>query len=93
MENTSTQRESFAIAVAAVFAISGIMLAPVSVLWLVGTLGVSAATAESIGKAVEAGSWAMFIASIAATGGLVGAAMWGALKLMLKKAGKKAVIA
>ena len=50
-------------------------------------------TAESIATAVEAGSWAMFLASIAATGGLVGAGLWGALKLMMKKAGKGAVVA
>lgn len=70
-----------------------ILAASFSAMWLVGTLGVSKVTAESIATAVEAGSWAMFLASIAATGGLVGAGLWGALKLMMKKAGKGAVVA
>jgi len=61
--------------------------------WLIGTLGVSGTTAWAIVRAVEGGSWAMFLVSIAATGGLVGAALWGALKLMAAKAGGKAVAA
>ena len=78
---------------AVVLAIAGIATASIASMWLTGTLGVSAATATAIAKAVEVGSWAMFLASIAASGGLVGAAMWGALKLMMKKAGKAAVVA
>ncbi|MEX3610857.1 hypothetical protein VVR12_07395 [Rothia sp. LK2588] len=78
---------------AAVLAVAGIATASIASMWLTGTLGVSTATATSIANAVEVGSWAMFLASIAATGGLVGAAMWGALKLMLKNAGKAAVVA
>lgn len=70
-----------------------ILAASFSAMWLVGTLGVSATTAGAIANAVEAGSWAMFLASITATGGLVGVGMWGALKLMMKKAGKDAVVA
>lgn len=70
-----------------------VLAASFSAMWLVGTLGVSKVTAEAIANAVEAGSWAMFLASIASTGGLVGAGMWGALKLMMKKAGKGAVVA
>lgn len=61
--------------------------------WIVGTFGVSTVTASAIVKAVEVGSWGMFIAAIATTGGLVGAGMWGAIKLMIKNVGKKAAVA
>lgn len=93
MEKTSVRHQSFAFALAAVLAVVGIMLASASVLWLTGTLGVSAVAANAIANAVEVGSWGMFLAAIATSGGLVGAAMWGALKLMMKKAGKAAVVA
>ncbi len=74
-------------------AATGVLLGFSGLSWLVGTLGVSAAVATSIATAVEVGSWAMFLVAIAATGGLVGAALWGALKLLMWRAGKKAVIA
>lgn len=61
--------------------------------WIVGTFGVSTVTAQAIVKAVEVGSWGMFLVSLAATGGLIGAGLWGALKLMVKQVGKKAAIA
>lgn len=61
--------------------------------WIVGTFGVSTVTAQAIVKAVEVGSWGMFIASIATTGGLIGLGLWGAIKLMIAKAGSKAVVA
>lgn len=73
--------------------ISGVALGFAGLSWLVGTLGVSAVTANAIAKAVEVGSWGMFLVAIAATGGLVGAALWGALKLMMWRAGFKAVVA
>lgn len=62
-------------------------------MWLTGTLGVSAVAAQAIVKAVEVGSWAMFLVAIATTGGLVGAAMWGALKLMARKLGTAGLVA
>lgn len=61
--------------------------------WIVGTFGVSGVTAQAIVKAVEVGSWGMFIVAIAATGGLVGAGLWGAVKLMLARVGSRAVVA
>lgn len=73
--------------------ISGVALGFVGLNWLVGTLGVGAVTANAIVKAVEVGSWAMFLVAIAATGGLVGAGLWGVLKLMLWRAGSRAVVA
>lgn len=80
-------------AAAAVIAAVGVLVGGVSAMWLTGTLGVSAATAAAIAHAVDVGSWAMFLVAIAASGGLVGAAMWGALKLIVKKAGKAALVA
>lgn len=80
-------------ATAAIIATIGLVVGVTSAMWLTGTLGVSAATARSIAKAVEVGSWAMFLVAIAATGGIVGAGLWGALKLILWKAGKAAVVA
>ncbi len=71
----------------------GLLVAAFSVMWLTGTLGVSAVTANAIANAVEVGSWGMFLAAIAATGGLVGAGLWGALRLMMWRAGKAAVVA
>lgn len=93
MEKTYVRREILAFVLAAALAIVGIMLASASVLWLTGTLGVSTAVATAIASAVEVGSWGMFLASIATAGGLVGGAMWGALKLMMKQSGKAAVVA
>lgn len=78
---------------AVLIATIGLVVGVASAMWLTGTLGVSAATAASIAKAVEVGSWAMFLVAIAATGGLVGVGLWGALKLLLWKAGKVAVVA
>lgn len=71
----------------------GLVVGVFSAMWLVGTLGVSNVTAWAIVKAVEVGSWAMFLTAIAATGGLVGVGLWGALKLMLAKVGSKAIVA
>lgn len=61
--------------------------------WIVGTFGVSGVTAQAIVKAVEVGSWGMFLVAIAATDGLVGAGLWGAIKLMIAKVGSKAAVA
>lgn len=93
MTHVKEVKSKMVLASISALALAGLFAASVSVMWLTGTLGVSAATATSIANAVEAGSWAMFLASIAATGGLVGAGMWGALKLMAKEAGKAAVVA
>ena len=89
----SKVKSSAASLVAVALAFVGIATVSVASMWLTGTLGVSAKTANAIAQAVEVGSWAMFVASIAATGGLVGAGLWGALKLMVRKAGKAAVVA
>lgn len=78
---------------AAGLAVLGIVVGAFSALWLTGTLGVSAATATAIARAVEVGSWGMFLVAIAATGGLVGAGLWGVLKLIMWRAGKAAVVA
>lgn len=40
-----------------------VLSASFSAMWLTGTLGVSAVTANAIASAVEAGSWAMFLDS------------------------------
>lgn len=77
----------------AAIAMLGLVVAVVGVGWLTGTLGVSAVAAQAIAKAVEVGSWAMFLVAIAATGGIVGAGLWGVLKLILWRAGKAAVVA
>lgn len=78
---------------AAIIAAVGVVVGGVSAMWLTGTLGVSAVTAKAIANAVDAGSWAMFLVAIAATGGIVGAGLWGVLKLIAWKAGKAAVVA
>ena len=78
---------------AVIVATIGLVVGVAGAMWLTGTLGVSAATATSIAMAVEGGSWAMFLVAIAATGGLVGVGLWGALKLILWRAGKAAVVA
>lgn len=78
---------------AVALAVVGLVFATVGLNWLTGTLGVGAVAAEAIAKAVEVGSWGMFLVSIAATGGLVGAGLWGVLKLIAWRAGKAAVIA
>ena len=79
--------------VVAAIVISGATLGFAGLSWLVGTLGVSKVAANAIARAVEIGSWGMFIVAIAATGGLVGAALWGALKFMMWRLGKAAVVA
>ena len=76
-----------------VIATLGLALGFAGMNWLTGTLGVSAVTANAIVKAVEVGSWGMFLVSIATTGGLVGAAAWGAVKFWIKKKGKAVAIA
>lgn len=78
---------------AVTLAVVGLALGTFSALWLTGTLGVSGITARAIASAVEAGSWAMFLVAIAATGGLVGAGLWGVLKLMMWRSGRAAVVA
>jgi hypothetical protein len=78
---------------AALLAVTGLLVGAFGAMWLTGTLGVSAVAAQAIAKAVEVGSWGMFLASIAATGGIVGAGLWGTLKLIMWKAGKAAVVA
>lgn len=78
---------------AASIAAVGLVVGAVGAMWLTGTLGVSTATATAIAKAVEVGSWGMFLAVIATTGGLVGAGLWGTLRLIMWKAGKAAVVA
>lgn len=91
VDGSMQQRVSTALLIFA--AIIALAAASFSAMWLTGTLGVSAKTANSIATAVEVGSWGMFLASIAATGGLVGAAMWGFLRMLVKKSGKAAVVA
>lgn len=91
--NSTINRNAVQTAMVLSLALVGALVGTVGAMWLTGTLGVSAVTANAIVKAVEVGSWAMFLASIAATGGLVGAGLWGALKLMLAKAGRAAVVA
>lgn len=78
---------------AVTLAVVGLAVGTFGALWLTGTLGVSAATAIAIANAVEVGSWGMFLVAIAATGGLVGAGLWGALRLIMWQAGKAAVVA
>jgi hypothetical protein len=73
--------------------IAGLVLGFGGLNWLVGTGLVSAKVADSIATAVEVGSWGMFVAAIAATGGALGVGLWGALKLISWRAGKKAVVA
>ena len=85
----SRQNTQFVLVIAAVGLITG--LAGMS--WLTGTVGVSAVTAQAIVKAVEVGSWGMFIVAIATTGGLLGAGLWAAVKVVLKELGTKAAIA
>lgn len=80
-------------ATVAVIATIGLAVGVASAMWLTGTLGVSAVAARAIARAVDVGSWAMFLVAIAATGGLVGAGLWGVLKLMMWRAGKAAVVA
>ena len=80
-------------AVAVLVALTGMVVGVVGAMWLTGTLGVSSVTARSIARAVEVGSWGMFLVAITATGGIVGAGLWGVLKLMMWKAGKAAVVA
>lgn len=66
---------------------------PISLHWLTGTLGISGVVAQSIVKAVEVGSWAFFLASIAASGGIAGVGLWSGVKFVLKRLGRKAAIA
>ncbi|MFT3861444.1 hypothetical protein [Micropruina sp.] len=80
-------------AVAVIVAATGVVIGAVSAMWLTGTFGIGRQTAKAIANAVDAGSWAMFLVAIAATGGIVGAGLWGVLKLIAWRAGKAAVIA
>lgn len=73
-------------------AVLGLVSGLVGMSWIVGTFGVSTVTAKAIVRAVEVGSWGMFIASVATTGGLIGIGLWGAVKLTVKKVGSKAAV-
>lgn len=76
-----------------VLAFFGLAAGLVGMSWIVGTLGVSAVTAQAIVRAVEVGSWGMFLASIAATGGLVGATLWGVIRITIARVGSRAAVA
>lgn len=86
-------KKNFAVMSAAVvMATVGLLLAAYSMHWLTGTLGLSVAIATQISNLVEAGSWLAF-AAMAASTGIAGLSLWGTLRLIAAKAGKKAVIA
>ena len=86
-------KKNFAVMSAAVvMATFGLLLAAYSMHWITGTLGLSVTIATQISNLVEAGSWLAF-ASMAASIGVAGLSLWGTLRLIAAKAGKKAVIA
>lgn len=86
-------KKNFAVMSAAVvMATVGLLLAAYSMHWITGTLGLSVTIATQISNLVEAGSWLAF-AAMAASIGVAGLSLWGTLRLIAAKAGKKAVIA
>lgn len=77
------------VAMASVFAVLGIAFGGVSLLWVVGTFGLSTATAGAIWTAFDVGGWALAIALAVYSGG-VSAAIYAAIRHFAATLGKKA---
>ncbi|AWB83353.1 hypothetical protein [Corynebacterium liangguodongii] len=93
MTTFSSTQTKIATAIIALASFVAIAATSVGAMWIVGTFGVSTATASAIVKAVEVGSWGMFLAAIATTGGIIGAGLWAVIKTKLAQMGTKAVVA
>lgn len=75
METTSTKRSAvLTTAAAAVLGIVGLLGASLAVSWIAGSLGISAAAASQIMRAIEVGGWALVV-----IGAVFGAGITGAL--------------
>ena len=74
---------------AGALAIVGAAFATVGLFWVVGTFGLSTATAAPLWNAFEVGGWALAIALAVYSGG-VSAAIYAAIRHFVATLGKKA---
>jgi hypothetical protein len=72
--STITKKTGLQAATAAALAVAGIFGASLTVSWIAGSLGISAAAASQIVRAIEVGGWALV-----AIGAVFGAGITGAL--------------
>ncbi|UVJ40127.1 uberolysin/carnocyclin family circular bacteriocin [Arthrobacter sp. CJ23] len=73
VNSTITKRTGLMAATAAALAIAGVFGASLAVSWIAGSLGVSAAAASQIVKAIEVGGWALIAIGALFGGGITGA--------------------
>lgn len=74
MASTITKKKGLQAAAAVTLAVAGIFGASLAVSWIAGSLGISAAAASQIVRAIEVGGWALV-----AIGAVFGAGITGAL--------------
>lgn len=88
----ATKRNVAALTVAGTVAVLGLGMASFMFAWVAGTLGISAAAASQIVKAVEVGGWALTL--VAATFGFgVGGAIVATIRWYLSKKARTLAIA
>lgn len=73
MESTVTKRTGLLATAAATLAIAGVFGASLAVSWIAGSLGISAAAASQIVRAIELGGWALVVIGAVFGGGITGA--------------------
>lgn len=73
MKSTISKRTGIMAATAATLAIAGVFGASLAVSWIAGCLGISAAAASQIVRAIEIGGWALVAIGAVFGGGITGA--------------------
>lgn len=95
MSSTGTitsKKNAIAISTAGVIAVAGLALASIMLAWVAGSLGISAAAASQVVKAIEVGGWAL-VAVAALFGFGVGGAFVATVRWLLVRKARNVVIA
>ncbi|WP_186313650.1 uberolysin/carnocyclin family circular bacteriocin [Paenarthrobacter nicotinovorans] len=92
MESAITKRTGILATTAATLAIAGVFGASLAVSWIAGSLGISAAAASQIVRAIELGGWAL-VAIVAVFGAGITGALIATARSILFRIGRAQAVA
>ncbi|MEZ2389912.1 uberolysin/carnocyclin family circular bacteriocin [bacterium RCC_150] len=84
MKSTLSRATGLQAAAAAAIAVVGIFGASLAVSWIAGSLGISAAAASQIMRAIEVGGWALVVIGAVFGAGITGALIATARTILLR---------
>lgn len=84
MASTLTKKTGRQAATAAALAVAGIFGASLAVSWIAGSLGISAAAASQIVRAIEVGGWALVAIGVVFGAGITGALIATARSILFR---------